>query len=601
MKTKNIFTYRIIAMLAVFLMLASACSKEEVSPRDYEEVNIAGVKVNDELFTPTYSGDVTQITLPAGRDLSNLRLQLLVINGEVLNFDENAMYDSRKPLNFSLKGKNGQQKDVILKIMSAPVLSSLIIEGLNIPQENIHFSASSLIVQVPENADLTRLKVALDFINGTLTDFTNGVEADYTSPKSFKLLGVDGETIYTYDFIITTQQIGPATVNAMTINGVATDSVVVVAPSTLIPYVKELTNFASADITLEAGFGNRVDPGFVSTGLNLLAGNVKVKVTGSDGIEKEFTIGTPQLSLKPVFSKKYSDFGFGANDLAGIAFSGNHIVIANYSAVAPTVVGPNYYDLTGKHVGVLDKTGVVIAHSLRKLASDDKGAFLVVPLGLTPNEQTVYKWNSVTATPVPFIKYSKASLGVDYDPRSAGINIAGSLDGNAIITIGMAQRTDVFVWTVTGGVLNPTPQRLAIPYTPSFYWSVEPLPMGNSGYVAALVGNSFRGIVALNNTMGELHHQPDMLVSDSKTIMHKGRIYLAYTAYSANRGAIMRIFDITDGQANSYKNPIFDVVMPASEPNANNTMDVDMAVIDGKLHAVFAMTNIGVRLYKLEN
>src|SRR5690606_8774800 len=333
--------------------------------------------------------------------------------------------------------------------------------------------------------------------------------------KTFKLIGVDGETTYTYDFIITTEQIGPATVSGMTINGLATDSAVLVSPSTLVPYVKGLTNFASADITLETGFGNRVDPGFAGKGLNLLAGNVKVKVTGSDGIEKEFTIGTPRLSLTPLFSKKYSEFGFGANDLAGIAFSGNHIVIANYSAVPPTVVGPNYYDLTGKHVGVLDKTNVVIAHSLRKLASDDKGAFLVVPLGLTPNEQTVYKWNSVTAAPVPFIKYSKASLGVDYDPRSAGINIAGSLDGNAIITIGMAQKTDVFVWTVTGGVLNPTPQRLTIPYTPSFYWSVEPLPMGNPGFLGAFIGNSFKGIVALNNTMSELHHQPDVLASDA--------------------------------------------------------------------------------------
>src|SRR5690606_26596630 len=122
----------------------SACSKEKVDPRDYEEVNIAGVKVNDELFTPTYIGDVAQITLPAGRDLSKLRLQLLVVNGEVINFNEGAVYDGRKPLNFSLKGKDGQQKDVVLKVLSPPVLSSFIIEGLNVPQENIHFSASSL-------------------------------------------------------------------------------------------------------------------------------------------------------------------------------------------------------------------------------------------------------------------------------------------------------------------------------------------------------------------------------------------------------------------------------------------------------------------------
>src|SRR5690606_8196310 len=96
---------------------------------------------------------------------------------------------------------------------------------------------------------------------------------------------------------------------------------VFIAPATVVPYVKGLTNFSSTTVSLVAGFGNTINPGFTGTNLNLLNNTAKVKITGSDGIEKEFTIGVPKLSLTPVFTKKYEDFSFPANDLAGIAFS----------------------------------------------------------------------------------------------------------------------------------------------------------------------------------------------------------------------------------------------------------------------------------------
>ena len=35
---------------------------------------------------------------------------------------------------------------------------------------------------------------------------------DYTNPRSFKIKGVDEETIYTYEFIITTEEVGPASI-----------------------------------------------------------------------------------------------------------------------------------------------------------------------------------------------------------------------------------------------------------------------------------------------------------------------------------------------------------------------------------------------------
>lgn len=600
MYIKYISKQRIAFVLSLFMILLAGCSKDELS-RSFESAQIVGVKVNNELYTPQNADGVVQVVLPAGRDISNLKLQLLVVNGELIDFVNNAEYDCRKPIAVSLKGFDGEQSDVVLKVQSPPSLSSFIIEGLNIPAKDIHFSSSSLIVQVPTGTNLKALNVTMEFINGTLMDFNNSGSDDYTEMKTFKIKGVDGETIYPYDLIITTEQVGPASVRAMVINGVRTDSVVVKNGSTIVPYIKGLGNFSSANVALEVGFGNRIDPAFTGSAVNLLAGTTKVKVTGSDGIQKEFTIGKPQLSLTPVFSKAYDAFGFGANDLCGVAFSGDKIVVTNYSAVAPALVGPNYYDLTGAQKGVLNKTGVTIAHSLRKIASDDKGVLLVVPLGLTDGEQTTYRWDNVTAAPVPYIKYSKASLGVDYTPRSAGINISGDLNGDATIVIGMAQRTDAFVWTVKGGVLNDKPQRLSFPYDKTgFYWAVEPLPQGLSGYVGIGTGTNFNGIVSLSNTLAELHKQTGIIATDCKTYRHNGRVYLAYTAFAAGKGAVMRVCDITDGQLASYETPIFDVTMPSNAGNGNNTMDADMGVVNGKLHAVFTCTNIGMRLYQLE-
>lgn len=598
---KYISKWRFAYVLSLLMIFLGGCSKDDELSRSYESAQIVGVKVNNELYTPQYSEGVAQIVLPAGRDISKAKLQVLVVNGELVDFVNNAEYDCRKPLAIKLKGFDGEQSEVLLKIQSPPSLSTFIIEGLNVPAADIHFSSSSLIVQVPTGTNLSNLSVTMEFLNGTLVDFNNGTAADYTNPRTFQLKGLDGETVYIYDMIITTEPVGPASVRAMKINGVETDSVVVKNNTTLVPYINGLGNFSSANVELEVGFGNRIDAGFTGTGLNLLSGANKVKITGSDGIEKEFTIAKPQLSLTPVFSKAYEAFGFGANDLCGVAFSGDKLVVSNYSAVAPVLVGPNYYDLSGQQVGVLNKTGVTIAHSLRKVASDDKGAFLVVPLGLTDGDQTTYKWDNVTAAPVPFLTYSKASLGVDYTPRSAGINISGDLKGDATIVIGMAQKTDVFVWTVKGGVLNTKPQRLSFPYDKTgYYYSVEPLPQGLSGYVGAASGTNFNGVISLNNTLGELHKQSGIIATDAKTIRHNGRIYLAYTAYASGKGAIMRVFDITDGQVGSFETPIFDVTMPSTAANANNTMDADMAVVNGKLHAVFACTNIGMRLYRLE-
>lgn len=594
-------TTKITALLLFMVIVLNACTKDELD-RTFEEAKVVGVKVNGVLYLPTYNNNDVNIAIPAGRDLSNVKVQVLVANGELVNFNNDQIMDVRKPVPLKLSGSDGGSKDLVLKIQSPPSLSNLIIEGLTIPSSNIFFSSNSLIVQVPVGTNLTNLKVTMSFVNGVLTDFTNGTALNYTNARTFKLRGVDETTIYNYDFIITTEQVGPASVRSMTINGVPTDSVVLVAPATLVPYVKGLTDFSNSTVTIAAGFGNRIDPAFTGTNLNLLLGTSKVTITGTDGINKEFTIGVPKLSLTPIFEKSYASFGFPTNDLTGVAISGNNIIVPNYSFIAPTVNGPNYYNLAGEQQGVLNRTGTIVGNSIRKVATDSKGVILSVSLGLVTGDQYIYKWDNVTAAPTPYITYNSASLGLGTTAfRAAGINVSGSLDGDAIITVGRAQSTDVFVWRVTGGVLNPTPTKLTHPIaSPGFYYSVEPMPIGTQGFVGAITSPSFNGLISLTNTLGEVSRVPSTQATDAKTIRLNGRTYLAYTVFVPNTGASFRISDITDNQVASIQNPIMNVLMPSTQANGNLTMDADMAIINGKLHAVFVCTNIGMRLYKLE-
>ncbi|KHJ39374.1 hypothetical protein PBAC_03600 [Pedobacter glucosidilyticus] len=602
MKSINYLTMKVASVLLLVMIIFNACEKKDELDRMYEGAKIVGVKVDGQLYLPTYTNTDVVVSVPAGRDLSKAKVQVLVANGDIQNFNNDQIMDVRKPIPLTLNGKDGENLDVVLKIQSPPSLSNFIIEGLTVPRSNIFFSSNSLIVQVPVGTNLTNLKVTMSFVNGVLQDFTNGTAADYTNLKTFKLLGVDETTVYNYDLIITSEQVGPASVRSMTINGIETDSVIVVTPSTLIPFVKGLTNFSNANVTIAAGFGNRVDPAFTGTNLNLLLGNSKVKITGTDGIEKEFTIGVPQLSLVPIFERSYASFGFPINDLTGVAISGNNIIVPNYSATAPTVVGPNYYNLAGVQQGVLNRTGTIVGNSIRKIATDSKGVILSVSLGLTTADQFIYKWDNVTSAPVAYITYSSASLGLGTTAfRAAGINISGNLDGNAIITVGRAQSTDVFVWTVTGGVLNPTPTKLNHPINaPGFYYSIEPMPIGTNGFIGTFTSAAFNGVLSLTNTLAEVSRVPSIQTTDAKTFRHNGRTYLAYTVFVANRGAFFRISDITDNQAASIQNPIMNVLMPSTQANGNLTMDADMAIINGKLHAVFVCTNIGMRFYKLE-
>ncbi len=599
---KNIF-YKtngvILAIIALLSLNMISCSDDE-DGRAYEKAYIVGVKIDSELFTPSsITEGKTFVNIPAGEDLSNVKLQVLVANGDLQDFNNGVNYDCRKPIALLINGYDGNLYETNLHIKSAPKLSSFIIKGMTIPATDIHESSSKIIVQVPEGTDLTKLQVTMEFTNGVLKDFQNGIEKDYTSPCKFSLLGVDEETEYSYELIITTEPVGPASINAIIVNGVESDSIVA-ENNKLIPYIPALMNFTSVDVELKVGYGNIIDKSFSGKGLNLLSGNNVVKVTGTNGIETEFVIGAPQLSLKPLFSKKYAELGFNNEDLCAVGFSGNYLLATNYTSVAKT---PVYFDFEGTKVGQISAEGVnPTGYGFRKFATDDNGKILALSLGMSAGEQWIYKWDNVEAKGVEYISFSKASLGVDYNPRAAGISVNGSLDGDATVIITIAQKTDVFIWTVTGGHLNPTPKKYSFPYSgSSYYWSISAMPASQGGYVGFVTNNSLdkAGAVFMNDMMAETQHITGFYVTDGKTITYNGRDYLAFVSHNNSKGT-MWICDITAGQQDGYLNPIFKRNMEVTGANGNVTTDADFTIIDGKLYVAFTCTNLGVYLYELK-
>ncbi|WP_334155808.1 hypothetical protein [Phocaeicola coprocola] len=588
-----------LVLVALLTLNITSCSDEE-DGRIFEEARIVGVKIDNELFNPSsITGDKTIVDVPAGRNLSNVKLHVLVANGELQDFNNGADYDCRKPIALFINGYDGNLYQTKLHIKSAPKLTSFIIKGMTIPATDIHESSSKIIVQVPEGTDLTNLQVTMEFANGTLKDFQNGVEKDYTNPCKFSLLGVDEETEYAYELIITTEPVGPASISAITVNGVQSDSILV-ENNKVVPYIPALMDFTSVDVELKVGFGNVIDESFTGKGLNLMTGNNKVKVTGTNGIETEFVIGVPQLSMKPLFAKSYGDLGFKNDDLCAVGFSGNYLLATNYTSTAKT---PIYFNFDGTNAGQVSADGVnPTGYGFRKFATDEQGKILALSLGMSAGEQWIYKWDDVQGKGVEYISFSKASLGVDYNPRAAGISVNGSLDGNATIIVTIAQSTDVFIWTVTGGNLNKTPKKYSFPYSGvSYYWTVCAMPASQKGYLGFVTNATMdkSGVVCMSDMMSETQRISGFSVTDGKTISYKGRDYLAFVSHNNSKGT-MWICDITGGQKEAYENPIFKKNMEVTGANGNLTTDADFTIIDGKLYVAFACTNLGLYLYEIK-
>lgn len=588
----------IINNISIVLMLLAACfsscSSDEGDSRAYEAVAVVGVKVDGTLYLPQASADSVVVNMPSGADLSAVKVRLLVENGTAPEFVNDGEYDMRKPMDVALYGFDGNSRQVKLCVRSAPKLTSLSIAHVDVPAGNVYTSSKSVIVQVAPGTDLTSLAVTMEFVNGTMQDFENGVARDYTSPVSFSVLGVDGTTLYRYQLAVTTDPVGPATIKAMTINGHATTKVVVRNDS-VTPYVAGLSDFSNATVGIDAGYGNEIEPSFTGQGVNLLGGINKVTITGTNGQPTEFTILTPQLDPTALFVNSGAAMGLNGNDLGAVGFSSGHVLTTSTGGTK----APAWFDLSGNRLGQLSANGCTgIGYGFRKFATDADGVVIGSSLGMSSGEQWVYRWDELTGDPVEYLSFSKASLGVSYSPRAAGINVSGSLKGNATITMAMAQQSDVFVWKVTGGKLGE-PQRLTSPVKFGYYASVEPLP-GDKGFIIASASSGLSGMIVADSRLNEQFRVTGMTMTDVAVVERNGRTYIAYTEIVGGNKPTMCVCDVTDGQDQSYRRPIMGVEMADKASNGNATTDAAFAVLGGKLHAAFSSTNSDLYLFCLE-
>lgn len=80
-----------------FTTMFVSCSDDDDN-RSFETVRIVGVKIDSKLFTPSVITETeTVVEVPAGKDLSNSKLQVLVANGELQNFVNEVEYDVGSP------------------------------------------------------------------------------------------------------------------------------------------------------------------------------------------------------------------------------------------------------------------------------------------------------------------------------------------------------------------------------------------------------------------------------------------------------------------------------------------------------------------------
>lgn len=584
------------------LFFSYACSDSDNDDRIHDEARIVGIKLNEKLYTKNVSEKEHEFKyiLPPGTKLESVTTQVLVSSGFAIGYEIESKQDLRFPLDIALQGNDGQKTDWKLIVQSPPKIQRVTEKDLLIPTEHIFISENAIVIQVEEGTDLTNLAFTYELSNGKLINYNNGEVKNYTEPFVLEVEGVDESTIYKYEVVVTSEKVGPATFEGLNINGVSVDRIEVI-DQVVYPYVSELNDYS--DITLEpkVGYKNVIDENVKLEHLDMRK-DIRMGVKGLDGVELMFTIKHPKIEMAATTILTHEDAQFAANSGSSFGFSGANIVIASHQMAAGATVGfgLNQYSIGGSYIKGLSKEGSNIdggaVTGVRKMATDADGKVLGVQLGAGAGATTklaIYKWDNLDSKPVEYINYTQTSLGLGFAPRSAGVNVYGSLSKDAIIAVGMAQKKEVLVWTVTNGTLNPTPKILQFPYAPTtYYFSVQ--PFGNN-FIGADAGTAFKGINIMDSSMGEIAKVTEAGTTDSKVIDHNGRRLVAFTMYTGQRHA-HRIMDIT-----SPENPIVLMDIPSRNVgNGNFTTDADFTIIGGKLYAGFYGTNDGLYIYKLE-
>jgi len=157
------------------LFVLSSCEVSYLDDRAYEPAKIVAVKIDNALYTIANTGtQEAKVVLKPGINLTALKTEILVANGELLNFENGVPHDLSKPIDIQIKGKDGATSTWKLIVQSPPLLVSLDVVGLPLSKDKINFGKTTIIVQVPVGTDITNLAVSYGFLNGTMTNFVNG-------------------------------------------------------------------------------------------------------------------------------------------------------------------------------------------------------------------------------------------------------------------------------------------------------------------------------------------------------------------------------------------------------------------------------------------
>jgi hypothetical protein len=193
-------------------------------------------------------------------------------------------------------------------------------------------------------------------------------------------------------------------------------------------------------------------------------------VTAHDGTSATYTTkkglpakrakGIRPESAKLIFAKSLAGAGVGTTNTNGIAVTKDYIVVSTRAANS-VLLDP----FTGevKAPGTLDVNHILTTGSLLNFynTADTAGNVLLCDLLNSGSGGTfeVFRTDVISGTITPYISWTGA-------PRQIGrkLSIIGSLDADAIITAPFHGADDhAFArWTVTGGVLNPTPDIITI-------------------------------------------------------------------------------------------------------------------------------------------
>lgn len=363
-------------------------------------------------------------------------------------------------------------------------------------------------------------------------------------------------------------------------------------------------------------------------------------VTAEDGTTQEWTVTVsiadeelqPQLIIaeqpkwKYLASESSLPAWFAAlNGERNIAYHDQaDVLLVTYNNDAIRILNPE----TGDDLGNLKDENQVITEPedetddplIGDVEVSDDGQIIASNVEERPGTFKLYKWTGIDANAEVYLEYTNEEYRL-----GESLNVVGDLTADAVITtvsgrlfLGQQKPGDnkVFQWTVSDGVLDPTPQIITVSALPDPFFGTIPsaLPLSNQPETDMFVnGNAFDLPLLINNSgvildtvkndyvstedIG-LTNQMELFQFQNKEFM------ILYSPWGVtDNGDNAFIMEITDDYDVSSQELLITPGIPfsGSEFNTNGTGDVAVKISeDGNTATFFHLgTNTGLWAYEL--